>query len=197
MLVLASERKKDESDSLYSALRELQIKSPDHRQFGKLYYIIMLQRWQEAAANRKYDDVLNDVKNYRVEVHQLEEKLQIEESSYINSEKLLQSKMEECLQLQKELSQARNRFLTLEKSEEFITIIRELSEGKEELELQHTQARQRVLDLQGKLDEAEMRKERAEDLVDVLRNGTATELSNKVLEVSEQLGRMRLNELRA
>ena len=42
-----------------------------------------------------------------------------------------------------------------------------------------------------------MRKERAEDLVDVLRNGTATELSNKVLEVSEQLGRMRLNELRA
>lgn len=54
-----------------------------------------------------------------------------------------------------------------------------------------------VLDLQGKLDEAEMRKERAEDLVDVLRNGTATELSNKVLEVSEQLGRMRLNELRA
>ena len=54
-----------------------------------------------------------------------------------------------------------------------------------------------MLDLQGKLDEAEMRKERAEDLVDVLRNGTATELSNKVLEVSEQLGRMRLNELRA
>ena len=43
--------------------------------------------------------------------------------------------MEECLQVQKELSQARNRFLTLEKSEEFITIIRELSEGKEELEL--------------------------------------------------------------
>ena len=65
----------------------------------------------------------------------VEEKLQIEESSYINSEKLLQSKMEECLQVQKELSQARNRFLTLEKSEEFITIIRELSEGKEELEL--------------------------------------------------------------
>ena len=54
-----------------------------------------------------------------------------------------------------------------------------------------------MLDLQGKLDEAEMRKERAEDLVDVLRNGTETELSNKVLEVSEQLGRMRLNELRA
>ena len=113
MLVLASERKKDESDSLYTALRELQIKSPDHRQFGKLYYIIMLQRWQEAAANRKYDDVLNDVKNYRVEVQHLEEKLQIEESSYINSEKLLQSKMEESLHLQKELSQARNRFLTL------------------------------------------------------------------------------------
>ena len=45
----------------------------------------MLQRWQEAAANRKYDDVLNDVKNYRVEVQHLEEKLQIEESSYINS----------------------------------------------------------------------------------------------------------------
>lgn len=95
----------------------------------------MLQRWQEAAANRKYDEVLEDMKSYRVEVQSLEERLSIEETAYLSSEKLLQQKTEENARLFKEISQARNRFLTIEKAEEFLEIIRGLSEGKEDLEL--------------------------------------------------------------
>ena len=53
-LQVMHERGKDERESLVSALRDLQSESFDKQRFGKLYYVVMLSRWQEAAVNKKY-----------------------------------------------------------------------------------------------------------------------------------------------
>jgi hypothetical protein len=37
-----------------SALRDLQAETFDKQRFGKLYYVVMLSRWSEAAVNKKY-----------------------------------------------------------------------------------------------------------------------------------------------
>lgn len=51
---LMHERKKDEQENLLAALREMQAENATKDRLGKLYFIIMLSRWQEAAVNKKY-----------------------------------------------------------------------------------------------------------------------------------------------
>ena len=67
-LKLIIERKKDENENLINALRELQSQSIDQQRLGKLYYVVMLSRWQEAAANKKYDMILSENKELRREL---------------------------------------------------------------------------------------------------------------------------------
>jgi hypothetical protein len=42
--------------------------SEDNQRVGKLYYLIMLSRWQEAAVNKKYDMILTETKELRKEL---------------------------------------------------------------------------------------------------------------------------------
>lgn len=57
-LKLIAERKKDEHDNLMNALREMQSEGPNQERLGKLYFVIMLSRWQEASVNKRYDAVI-------------------------------------------------------------------------------------------------------------------------------------------
>lgn len=64
-LKLMHERKKDEHENLLEALREMQAEGATKERVGKLYFIIMLSRWQEASVNKKYEAVISEVKNLR------------------------------------------------------------------------------------------------------------------------------------
>ncbi len=59
------ERKKDEHENLLAAMREMQAENSSKERLGQLYSIIMLSRWQEAATNKKYDQVISENKNLR------------------------------------------------------------------------------------------------------------------------------------
>lgn len=65
---MISERKKDEHDNLMNALREMQSEGASQERLGKLYFIIMLSRWQEASINKKYEQVLHEVHMLRGEL---------------------------------------------------------------------------------------------------------------------------------
>ena len=67
-LKLIIERKKDENENLLNAVRDLQSYSEDQQRLGKLYYLVMLSRWQEAAVNKKYDMILSENKELRREI---------------------------------------------------------------------------------------------------------------------------------
>lgn len=62
------DRRKDEYANLQHALTELSGQSDEQKRLGKLYYLIMLSRWQEAALSRKYDTLLNENRELRAEL---------------------------------------------------------------------------------------------------------------------------------
>ena len=64
-LKMIIERRKDEYANLQQALTELSGQSDEQKRLGKLYYLIMLSRWQEAALSRKYDTLLNENRELR------------------------------------------------------------------------------------------------------------------------------------
>ena len=66
-LKVVLERKKDENENLVNAVRELSSHSDDQQRLGKLYYLVMLSRWQEAAVNKKYDMILTENRDLRKE----------------------------------------------------------------------------------------------------------------------------------
>lgn len=51
-----------------NALREMQSEGVNQERLGKLYFIIMLSRWQEASVNKRYDAVLTEVRELRSEL---------------------------------------------------------------------------------------------------------------------------------
>lgn len=67
-LKLIQERKRDEHDNLLEALREMQSEGATKERVGKLYFIIMLSRWQEASVNKKYEAVIGEVQTLRSEL---------------------------------------------------------------------------------------------------------------------------------
>ena len=67
-LKLMHERKRDEHENLLEALREMQSEGATKERIGKLYFVIMLSRWQEASVNKKYEAVIGEVKDLRNEL---------------------------------------------------------------------------------------------------------------------------------
>ena len=83
------ERKKDENENLVNAFREMASQSEDQRKLGKLYYLIMLSRWQEAAINKKYDMVLTEIRELRKELMNTEQMLQNKEFDHHEAENVI------------------------------------------------------------------------------------------------------------
>lgn len=46
----------------------MQSEGATKERIGKLYFIIMLSRWQEASVNKKYEAVITEVKSLRIEL---------------------------------------------------------------------------------------------------------------------------------
>lgn len=67
-LKLMHERKRDEHENLLEALREMQAEGATKERIGKLYFVIMLSRWQEASVNKKYEAVIGEVKDLRTDL---------------------------------------------------------------------------------------------------------------------------------
>lgn len=102
-LKLANRRSKDEEENLMFALRELQSNSIDKMKLGRIYYILMLSRWQEAAIGMKYDQALNDLRNLRLEYTYTESRLKKEEIDKHSTENKLRDKSLQVEKLKQEL----------------------------------------------------------------------------------------------
>jgi hypothetical protein len=63
-------------------LRDVQAESFDKQRFGKMYYVVMLSRWQEAAVNKKFDVKLSECNSLKSEVLTLAAELNAMEKNY-------------------------------------------------------------------------------------------------------------------
>ncbi len=88
-LKLILERRKDENENLHNAVKELSSQSDEQKRLGKLYYLVMLSRWQEAALSRKYDNLLSENREIRKELINTDQMLQNKENDYHRSEAAL------------------------------------------------------------------------------------------------------------
>ena len=125
-LKLMIERKKDEAENLIAAVRELSSQSFEQQKVGKLYYVVMLSRWQEAASNKKYTMVLTENKELRREVLNMEARETEQEQGRQNCEAALRRKTLLLEHVKQQMSSKTNQYLSIEKAEELQKIIAEI-----------------------------------------------------------------------
>lgn len=113
-LKVMHERGKDENESLVAALRDLQSETFDKQRFGKLYYVVMLSRWQEAAVNKKYAVKLAESKELAGELLDAQQLLENKERDHHAAEAEARKTKHGMLHLKQELQSCKNMFLTIQ-----------------------------------------------------------------------------------
>ena len=87
--------------------------------------------------------------------------------------------------------------MSIEKAEEFNRVISEITDEKTELEEYYFKVRTEFLSTQLRMDEAEIKADHASELLETLQKSKQSELSDKVIEVSEKIRTFKLEKLRA
>ena len=190
-------RRKDEQESLRDALRELQSENDHNLKVGHLFQIVMLSRWQEAAANKKYQGSLVEIKGMRGDLLSIEGHLREEESLRHDAEKALQEKNLLLDKFRLEIENRKSQFLTLERAEQLNTQMRNIADEKAGVEQRYLKMHSELVQMQIRMEEAQARMLHAEDISEMMKNTKATEVSNRLIELSEKLSKVRLSELRA
>ena len=196
-LKLSNKRARDEEENLMYALRELQSDSVDKLKLGRIYYILMLSRWQEAAIGMKYDYVLNDIRTLRGEYSHLEIRIKREEDTRHTSENKLREKGLQVEQLKQELHAKTASGISMARAEEISKALQDIANEKSDVEEKYIKIYSEMNDMRFKVTEYESRLEHSESMLYILRNASESEISEKLLELSDKLSQIRRNELRS
>lgn len=141
--------------------------------------------------------ILTENKELRGELMNYQQMLHNKEYQHHDAETHIQEKIKEIEDLKALIADSSNPFLTLEKAEFFDKAVQELSEAKSELEESYFSIRGRYKENQLRLDEAEAQANYALEQLEFLQNKTNTEISRRMIELSNKLQNIRLLELRA
>lgn len=140
-LKLIQERKKDEHENLLEALREMQSEGATKERVGKLYFIIMLSRWQEASVNKKYGAVIGEVKDLRNELMTSQALCSHREIQVEKQENEIREGAQNMLNLQHEVQKSKGTYISDTKAQELDRIIQDISDEKSKLEEDHFKVR--------------------------------------------------------
>ena len=135
-LKLNQERKKDEHQNLLESLREMQSETKDKERIGKLYFIIMLSRWQEASVNKKYDAVCQMTKKLEGDVLALEMTNEQLETKNKEKEQTIQDLVLKAEKMQQQLNNYKGVYQKTTEFDEKIRVIAELTDEKSDLEIE-------------------------------------------------------------
>ena len=127
----------------------------------------------------------------------LEQIVQNRELEHHEAENGLQDRQLVIENLKKKIADTKNIFLTLEKAEELNRIITEISDEKTDLEDQYFQMRTKYRSNQLIMDESVSKAEHYQELLEVLQKSKQSELSDRMISLSEKLQTIKLGEMRA
>ena len=196
-LRVAVGRNDDENIHLRREVRELQSETDENALIGKLFNQVLTEKWTEATMNKKYDQILDDLRRAQMNASSLEEKLRKSEEEMFS---FSTGAAEKVNLLERQLQEARMNALpmvSLAKLEELNLSLKRIANQKLELEIANKKLRVDALDNQVRLDNYVLREKGIQETEEILRERHPDELSRKILELSERLSGYKLAELKA
>lgn len=190
-------RSDDENTHLRKEVRELQSLTDENALIGKLFNQVLAEKWTEAAFNKKYETMHDDLRKSRSDLNDLETKLKKKEEELIDFENSATAKIQSLEKQLFEANLAINPTIPLSKIEELNLALKRISNQKVELEIANKKLRADFSECQIRLDSYMLREQNLKSLEASLKGAYSDELSQKVIELSEKLSSFKLAELKA
>ena len=191
-LKLMQERKRDEHENLLEALREMQSEGATKERIGKLYFVIMLSRWQEASVNKKYEAVIGEVKDLRTELLNAQALVSAREVQIEHNENSIREGSHKIVNLQHEVSKGQGVYMDETKAKDLSRINQDLADELSTLESEHFEMRAKFREMQDTHDTAISQAESATALFNQLKHDNNDTKSRSLIEMSSQLQKDRL-----
>lgn len=184
----------DEFETYKKAMKELQAESNPQALIGKLYYSLLISRWRESAQIKKYDDLISDLsnlkeENYKIETNNTGLVKEVTELQTIAHEKIIEN-----IRLEDILQSHLKPLVTIEQLDELKSLVRDISNDKTNLTEKYFEIRRENLRLITENEELRSKIDYSNALIAKVKINSQDEFSNRLLEISEELSKVKLSE---
>lgn len=197
ILKLSIEKRKNEGEVLQATVKDLQMTTDENALVGKLQHELMVSKWNEGVVNKKYESILDDNRQIRLEIEEVEVELHDREAEIVSIHNAYSEKVNI---LERTLTDTKLKILptiSLAKIEELGNKIREIQYQKSDLETYNRTLREELHTVGVRKDYLETQKNAIEELEARLKKSHTDELSQQIIEVSTKLSDYKLAELKA
>ena len=193
-------RNLDELDTYKKAIRELQGESNTNSLIGKLYYTILICRWREASTLKKYDEALTDISQLKSDNFAMETLNKNLTKDLNDIQCNLHEKIIENIRINDALENYECGIVGFSPNKEKIYPIDEmkklvnmLKEDKKNNTEQLLKLRKKVFSLENEKSRLENEIDFCESLADNIRFNNRDEYSQKLIGLSEDIAKLKLN----
>ena len=197
ILNLKVNRNLDELDTYKKAIKDLQSESNTQSIIGKLYYSLLISRWREASSLQKYDDFINEYQSMKEDNFRMENEYKALYGSNTEIQNALYDKIIENIKLTDSLENHIKPVVTLKDFEEMKDLLDQLSNEKTELTQKYMDLCRTNMELQKTNDDLHLKIEYSNTLANRLKVENTDQLSKKIIQISEEIQILKLNESKA
>lgn len=196
-LRITVEKSRGEVRTFKRTIKDLQGSGDRESMIGKLYYSLMIARWNEGEVNKKYESMLTEFRRVVLSLSTIEEKVDSKEDEIYEIHTVYKEKQ---LLLEKNIAELRLKVIptiTVTRIEGLAHTVKEFSAMKTDLEIINKKLRDNNYELSLKADSLETHKTVLEDLEKRLKNNYSDDMSQQLIEMSERMREYKLNELKS
>ena len=197
VLRISVEKSRSEVTTFKKTIKELQGSGDRESMIGKLYYSLMISRWNEGEVNKKYDGILTEFRRVANSLRSIEEKVDEKEDEIYEVHTVYKEKI---FHSEKAIAELRLKIIptiTVTRIENLAHTVKEFSAMKTDLEIINKRLRDNNYEISNKLDALETYKSILEELEKRLKKTSSDDMSQQLIEMSERLREFKLSELKA
>ena len=193
---LRLEKIEAERNKFYDIVKEFQGRSDPNAMIGQLTIELENSKVNEGIVNERYDKIVNELRTIKEESERVKQEVTDKQSEIINTHLFLREKSNMLQRTIDTLSSKVLPTITLEKVEELALRLREVANGKSELEQANKKLREDNFEIQLRNDYLEMEKQSLEALELILRRSHPEEAAQSLMDLSKKLSEYKIVELR-
>lgn len=197
VLRISVEKSRMEVETFKRIIKDLQGSGDRESMIGKLYYSLMISKWNEGEVNKKYAGIIEEFKRVTTELKIVEEKVDSKEDEIYETHAAYKEKI---LVSEKTISELKLKIIptiTITRIENLAHTVKEFSSMKTDLEIMNKRLRDSNSELVLKLDALETQKAVVEDLEKRLKANYSDDMSQQLIEMGERMREYKLNELKS
>ena len=187
----------DEVDTYKKAIKDLQSESNTQAIIGKLYYSLLVSRWREASSLQKHDDFITEYNNLKEDNFKMESEYKALYNNNTEVQNALYDKLIENIKLTDSLENYLRPVVSLKDFEEMKDLLNQIANEKTELTEKYMDLNRKKVELHKSNDELMTKIEYSNALTSRLKVENTDKMSKKIIELSEEIMILKLNESKA